>query len=504
MEITMIKTKMIKPSKDNRKAEEDIGYLASVGRVGIINPIQVTRFRNGYRVVAGNRRLASAVRFGLEEVPCVIMGAKESVSVQAAENFDRKPLNPLDEADMIVKLRDDGVADPVIQDWLHISQRDFNRRLLLLDLCDEAKDDLRNGTLCMGSALELATIKDPLDQSEAYKSFHDDEKLNHREAKSAVERTVKYLGYCPQGFLEYVASDGRACTKCRYASGCSDDYSLFPEGGRKYCHDAGCFRNRLDEYREVRRLSATPPPNCVQVYSNEYDGHEDDFIQVIDDDGWCRYYREKSETEANDGVPGSSDKTLPSRKAHNKAMKTLNPILTEIARLTVEKLKVRYVSLCRDELAYLPMERDLTDRMAAYVCSELYHESALTMGKLIGYEGDFPERLRHVWAGVYGTNPYRSDPKEPTPDELDESYAWASLIVRCGKSGWDGAYLSKAVAGGGYPRIIRQDNWLVLLARDVVPEWDVCDLHGKWFKAWEDYVCEQKSLGNPNTKGFCD
>lgn len=496
MEITMIKTDLIKPSKDNRRAEADIGYLSSVGEVGIINPIQVVKAgKNGYRVVAGSRRLASAVHFGLEEVPCVVMGSKGAVAVQAAENFDRKPLNPLDEADMIVRLRNDGVADPVIQDWLHISRRDLNRRLLLLDLCDEAKEGLRDGKLCIGSALELATIRDAADQSMAYQRFDNNSRQNPRGARVMVRYSAQYLGNLPQDFLDYVASDGRICAKCQYASGCSDDYSLFAEGDEMRCHDMACFRVRLNEYREMRKLTATPPPNCVRVWN--YRGHEDDYTLVIDDDGDAEYYEEKAEV----GKACSSDKTLPCRKAHNKAMKTLNPILTEIARLTVEKLKERYISLYRDDIPDMCLEQGLIDRMASRVCSDLYHEGAVAMGKLLGHEGDFSERLSHVWNGLYVTGRYRPEPKkEVTPDDVADAFAWSALIVRLGKYNWDGVYLPKAVAGGGYPAVIDRDNPLILLARDVVPEWDGGDLCARWCKAWEDYVSEQKSLGNSNVK----
>lgn len=501
--IVMIDVSKIKPSTDNRQTEDDIGYLPSVGQVGIINPIQVTKTnKTGYRVVAGNRRLASAVHFGLAEVPCIIMGAKDSLSIQAAENFDRKPLNPLDEADMIIRLRNDGVADTVIQDWLHINQRDFNRRLLLLDLCEEAKEDLRSGTLCLASALELATLKSKADQSRAYKNFGTSDKQSVHEAKQMVECIAQGLGSLPPAFLEYQDSNNRVCKRCQYASGCSDDYSLFPEEDNRYCHDLQCFRDRLEEYKKAKNLPKSPPNNCERVWCCEK-GHEEEYIQYITDEGYTQYYKETPTADTSKRT-SSIDKTLPSRKAHNKALKVLNPILTEIAQLVITKLEVRYVSLYRDELSDMRFEQDLIDRMAAYVCSELSHDSAVMIGKLLGYDGDMQHRLWHVWTDMYGQNPYRSTREEVTPEDIANSFAWAAMAVRIGKYNFDEVFLSKALSGSGEPKIIRKDNPLISLARDVVPEWDSSDVYSRWCKAWEDYVSEQQALKNSNIKDIAE
>jgi len=80
--------------------------VASIKSTGIIQPIVVRKFDNGYEIIAGERRWRAAQASGLKDVPIVI---REATDMQAAEmslieNIQREELNPLEEATAYVTL----------------------------------------------------------------------------------------------------------------------------------------------------------------------------------------------------------------------------------------------------------------------------------------------------------------------------------------------------------------------------------------------------------------
>lgn len=74
------------------------GLAASIGRVGILNPLVVRGDGDSFVLVAGHRRLAAAKKLGMAAVPAVIRDNERSVDVEIsfAENLFRKDLSPLE------------------------------------------------------------------------------------------------------------------------------------------------------------------------------------------------------------------------------------------------------------------------------------------------------------------------------------------------------------------------------------------------------------------------
>ena len=95
----------IEPNKDQpRKSfdKEKISSLAqSIKEQGIIQPIVVTKRKNGrYMIVAGERRWRAAREAGLKKVPVIKKEYTDSQIAQLAliENLQREDLNPIEEA----------------------------------------------------------------------------------------------------------------------------------------------------------------------------------------------------------------------------------------------------------------------------------------------------------------------------------------------------------------------------------------------------------------------
>ena len=74
--------------------------VASIRENGILQPILVRPFGNGYQLIAGERRLAAAQRAGLLKIPALVRDVPDDRLLELAlvENIQREPLNPIEEA----------------------------------------------------------------------------------------------------------------------------------------------------------------------------------------------------------------------------------------------------------------------------------------------------------------------------------------------------------------------------------------------------------------------
>ena len=92
-------------SLDEERLEE---LAASIREHGILQPVLVRPFENGYQLIAGERRLTAAQRAGLLKVPAVIRDVPDERLLELAliENIQREPLNPMEEAQAYQNLMD--------------------------------------------------------------------------------------------------------------------------------------------------------------------------------------------------------------------------------------------------------------------------------------------------------------------------------------------------------------------------------------------------------------
>lgn len=86
---------------DQRLETEDPGIAelaASIGRIGIINPLVVVDVDGVLHLIAGHRRLVAARVAGCHFVPCIIRASEKAVDseITFAENFFRKDLSPVE------------------------------------------------------------------------------------------------------------------------------------------------------------------------------------------------------------------------------------------------------------------------------------------------------------------------------------------------------------------------------------------------------------------------
>jgi ParB family chromosome partitioning protein len=88
---------------DEKRLEE---LAASIRENGILQPVLVRPFNNGYQLIAGERRLSAAQRAGMLKIPAVIRDVPDERLLELAlvENIQREPLNPIEEANAYQRL----------------------------------------------------------------------------------------------------------------------------------------------------------------------------------------------------------------------------------------------------------------------------------------------------------------------------------------------------------------------------------------------------------------
>jgi len=85
---------------------EFVELAASIKKIGIIEPIIVVKEKEGWRVVAGMRRLRAASIAGLVTVPCIVkkLSKIEEAKIRWMENENRQNIRALERANFIEEL----------------------------------------------------------------------------------------------------------------------------------------------------------------------------------------------------------------------------------------------------------------------------------------------------------------------------------------------------------------------------------------------------------------
>jgi ParB family chromosome partitioning protein len=151
-------------SFDHPEFEE---LVASVREKGVLTPLLVSRTRDGYRLIAGERRWRAAQRAGIQTVPVVVRETTpaEALELALVENIHRKDLNPIEEAEAYRQCLEDGkVTQETLARRLGRDRTTITNMLRLLSLPPYIQEDLLEQRLSMGHARVLAGLKTARDQ----------------------------------------------------------------------------------------------------------------------------------------------------------------------------------------------------------------------------------------------------------------------------------------------------------------------------------------------------
>ncbi len=130
----------------------------SIRSQGIVQPIVVRPEGDHFELVAGERRWRAAQIAGLQKIPAVVreLDGKSAAAIALIENIQREDLNPLEQAQGLMRLIDEfDLTHQQVADSIGRSRASVSNLIRLLDLADPVKDLVNRGLLDMGHARAL-------------------------------------------------------------------------------------------------------------------------------------------------------------------------------------------------------------------------------------------------------------------------------------------------------------------------------------------------------------
>ena len=143
--------------------EQSLSDLAdSIREHGIIQPLTVRRLSSGYyQIIAGERRWRASKLVGLNEVPAVIIEAddRKVMELGLIENLQREDLNPMEEADGYLSLKEEfGLTQEEIAQRMGKSRPAIANALRLTALPALLREMVVDGDLSAGHARALLAL----------------------------------------------------------------------------------------------------------------------------------------------------------------------------------------------------------------------------------------------------------------------------------------------------------------------------------------------------------
>jgi len=174
--------------------EDSIKELAdSISVHGVISPLIVRPYGNGYKIIAGERRYRASKLAGLAEIPVIIkeVSDKDAAEISLIENLQREDLNPVEEARGLEKLISDfGLTQEEAAKRVGKSRSALTNALRLLTLPESALSLLKGGMISPGHARALLPLNGMPEQEALIRDIIDDS-LSVRDVEKAVRSVLE-------------------------------------------------------------------------------------------------------------------------------------------------------------------------------------------------------------------------------------------------------------------------------------------------------------------------
>jgi ParB family transcriptional regulator, chromosome partitioning protein len=142
--------------------EDELATLVeSIRAHGIIQPVLVTETLDGYRLVAGERRLRAARLAGLERIPALVrqLADRDQLELALVENVQREDLNAIEEARAYRQLIDEfGFTQEQLATRVSRARSSVANTLRLLELSQDVQAAVESGTITEGHARALGGL----------------------------------------------------------------------------------------------------------------------------------------------------------------------------------------------------------------------------------------------------------------------------------------------------------------------------------------------------------
>lgn len=157
----------------------------SIKKVGVLQPLIVMPDGDGYKVVAGERRLRASIMAGLKQVPVIIRSFDDRQLLEAAliENIQREDLSDVECAVAYRRLSDEfSMTQEEIADSVGKSRSSVANTMRLLSLPQDVLDLLSEKKITAGHARAVLSLENQQDMS-AFARLIVDRALSVREAE---------------------------------------------------------------------------------------------------------------------------------------------------------------------------------------------------------------------------------------------------------------------------------------------------------------------------------
>jgi ParB family chromosome partitioning protein len=145
--------------------DDELTELAdSIKEKGIIQPILVSRTKDGFQLIAGERRWRAAQKAGLDTIPAWVKDSSPSEALELAliENLQRKDLNAIEEASAYRELIERfNLTQEALSTRIGKDRSTIANLLRLLRLPQNLQQDLIDNRLTTGHARVLVSIESP-------------------------------------------------------------------------------------------------------------------------------------------------------------------------------------------------------------------------------------------------------------------------------------------------------------------------------------------------------
>ncbi len=138
------------PNQPRQTFERLEELVASIQRVGILEPLLVRRAASGYEIVSGERRYRAARAAQLEEVPCIVLDVDDARALEIAliENLQRQDLSAFEESEALQALIDQfGFTHDDVAERISKSRSSVTESLSLLAMPREVRAQLEEARI---------------------------------------------------------------------------------------------------------------------------------------------------------------------------------------------------------------------------------------------------------------------------------------------------------------------------------------------------------------------
>ena len=146
---------------------------ASIAEHGVLQPVLVSETIDGYRLIAGERRVRAAELAGLDRVPALVRpaDARQQLAFALVENVQRADLNALEEAHAYRQLIGEfGLSQDDVARAVGRARPTISNRLRLLELAPAVQAAVADGSLSEGHARAIAGLPEHERQEEVLAS----------------------------------------------------------------------------------------------------------------------------------------------------------------------------------------------------------------------------------------------------------------------------------------------------------------------------------------------